>query len=168
MSPKIESSYDKVPYDSFPYPQSHPDRLATVAALFGLRPAHVDTCRVLELGCAAGGNLIPMALTLPGSRSLGVDFSAVEVNEGKQTIKDLGLENIELRQASILDIDAAYGKFDYILCHGVYSWVADEVQEKILSICKANLAPAGIAGVRHGLQWCGWFWYASIGNYQIP
>src|SRR5262249_10589850 len=59
------TSYDEVPYESYPFSQTHPDRLATVATLFGMRPAPVDRCRVLELGCAAGGNLIPMALALP-------------------------------------------------------------------------------------------------------
>lgn len=49
------SSYDEVPYESHPYPQAHPSRLAAVAALFGLAPPPVETARVLELGCAAGG-----------------------------------------------------------------------------------------------------------------
>src|SRR4051812_23249973 len=60
-TPLPGTSYDEVPYESHPYPQTHPSRLAAVATLFGLRPPPVETARVLELGCAAGGNLIPMA-----------------------------------------------------------------------------------------------------------
>jgi hypothetical protein len=39
-----------------------------VAALHGLDAPPVTRCRVLELGCASGGNLIPMAGTLPDCR----------------------------------------------------------------------------------------------------
>lgn len=56
------NTYDEVPYESYPYPQTHPDRIATIATILGISPAPVERCRVLELGCASGGNLIPMAL----------------------------------------------------------------------------------------------------------
>ncbi|MCD4811464.1 hypothetical protein K8R14_02560, partial [bacterium] len=65
------TSYDEVPYESQSFPQSHPDRLAMLARLFGLSPAPVTQCRVLELGCAGGGNLIPMAFHLPDSEFVG-------------------------------------------------------------------------------------------------
>ena len=74
-----QSSYDAVPYESLPFPQTHPDRLATVARLFGLQPSPVPRCRVLELGCAGGGNLIPMAAALPHAQFVGVELSAVQV-----------------------------------------------------------------------------------------
>ena len=65
------AAYDLVPYDSGPFAHTHPDRLATVATLFGLEPTGVGRCRVLEIGCPAGGNLIPMALGLPQKHILG-------------------------------------------------------------------------------------------------
>ena len=65
-------SYDEIPYESYPFAQSHPDRLATLATLFGMKPQPIDDCRVLELGCASGGNLIPMAACLPGSKFVGI------------------------------------------------------------------------------------------------
>jgi len=86
-------------------------------------PAPVTKCRVLELGCASGGNLIPMAFNLPESEFIGVDFSAKEVEMGNKIIKDLNLKNIRLEQLSIMDIDETFGKFDYIICHDVYSSV---------------------------------------------
>ena len=92
-----ETSYDLVPYESRPYPQAHPDRLATVATLFGARPTQPEQCRVLELGCASGGHLIPMGVELPRSTFLGIDASARQVDEGRRTIEALGLANIELQ-----------------------------------------------------------------------
>jgi SAM-dependent methyltransferase len=149
------TSYDEVPYASDPYPQSHPDQLATVATLFGMAPAPVDRCRVLELGCARGGNLIPLALALPRSRFVGIDSSAHQVVAAREVIAALGLGNIEVSQRSILDVDAGFGSFDYIICHGTYSWVPSEVQDKILAVCARNLAPGGVAYVSYN-TYPGW------------
>jgi methyltransferase-like protein/2-polyprenyl-3-methyl-5-hydroxy-6-metoxy-1,4-benzoquinol methylase len=150
-----QTSYDNVPYDSQPFPQSHPDRLATLGKLFGLSPTSVTRCRVLELGCAGGGNLIPMAYHLPESEFVGVDLSSRQVEMGAKAIRDLNLKNVRLEHGSILDVDASWGFFDYIICHGVYSWVSDQVHEQILTVCSKNLAPQGIAYVSYN-TYPGW------------
>lgn len=149
------NSYDDVPYDSFAYPQTHPSRLATVATLFGLAPPDVATCRVLELGCAAGGNLIPMAEALPGARFVGIDLSARQIADGEALVRKAGLTNVSLRHASITDIDESYGQFDYVLCHGVFSWVPPAVQEAVFEVCARRLAPNGIAYVSYN-TYPGW------------
>jgi len=150
-----KSSYDEIPYESRPFPQSHPDRLATLGRLFGMSPAPVTRCRVLELGCASGGNLIPMAFHLPGSDFVGVDLSGRQVATGRGVIENLALKNIRIEHYSIMDVDSSSGVFDYIICHGVYSWVPDEVQDKILAIISENLAPQGIAYVSYN-TYPGW------------
>lgn len=149
------TSYDLVPYESHPFRQTHPTRLAAMGMLFGMRPAPLARCRVLELGCAAGGNLIPMAVQFPDSQFVGVDLSGRQVAEGQKVIDRLGLKNIELRHASILEVDESFGKFDYLICHGVFSWVPNEVQEKILEIAARNLHPQGIAYISYN-TYPGW------------
>ena len=149
MSATTPSSYDEMPYINLPFAQTHPARLAALAALFGMRPPALESCRVLELGCASGDNLIPMALVLPGARFLGIDLSARQIERGKQTIVALGLTNIELRHADIADVDAAYGQFDFIIAHGIYSWVPAAVREKLMAICRDNLAHNGVAYVSY-------------------
>jgi methyltransferase-like protein/cyclopropane fatty-acyl-phospholipid synthase-like methyltransferase len=149
------TSYEDVPYTSKPLYPTHPDCLATLATLLGMRPAAVDNCRVLELGCASGGNLIPMAASLPESRFLGIDLSPRQISQGQAVIDAVGIANIELRPLSILDVDASFGQFDYIICHGVYSWVPPAVQDKILDICRRNLAPGGVAYVSYN-TYPGW------------
>jgi len=143
------NTYDEIPYPSEPLPHAHPDRLATIARLFGMQPQAIDRCSVLELGCGTGGNLIPMAERHPGSTFVGVDYSLNQVAAGREAIQSLGLENIELKHLNILDAGAELGTYDYIICHGVYSWVSPELQEKLLDLCKACLAPQGVAYVSY-------------------
>ena len=141
--------YDEVLYPGRPFAQTHPDRLATIGRLFGMEPAPVERCRVLELGCGDGGNLIPMAYTLPDSEFVGVDLGARGIDKGKETIEALGLGNIRLECLDILQAGAELGEFDYIVSHGVYSWVPERVQEKLLEISGRNLKPQGVAYVSY-------------------
>ena len=90
---RSSTSYDEVPYESSSFPQTHPDRLATLARLFGLDPAPVDRCRVLELGCAMGSTLVPMAFHLPNSEFVGVDSSARQVAIARAAAAELRLRN---------------------------------------------------------------------------
>jgi len=155
------NSYDELPYPSQAFVQTHPDRLATLARVFGLQPPPIEDCRVLELGCAAGGNLIPMAYALPGSRFTGVDLSARQVAEGRARIEALGLSNVRIEEASITDVDERWGAFDYVICHGVYSWVEPAVQDWILRIAGRLLAPQGIAYVSYN-TYPGWHLRESV------
>jgi SAM-dependent methyltransferase len=141
----LQQSYDEMPYASHPFPQTAPERLEGIATLFGLTPAAPATARVLELGCAAGGNIIPFALRHPGAHVVGLDLSAVQIAQGLERMRSLGIGNLDLRQMNLEDVDASLGSFDYIICHGVYSWVPASVQQAIMRICSAHLTPGGMA-----------------------
>jgi len=149
------SSYDQIPYTSHAFPQTHPDRLATTARIFRLSPPDVAACRVLELGCASGGNVIPIAFNFPGSEFVGIDLSRHQVEEAQHAIHALGLRNIRVEQASIMEIDDSWGQFDYIICHGVFSWVEADVQDRILTIAARNLSPEGVAYISYN-TYPGW------------
>ena len=143
---QVQAEYDAVPYESHAFPQSAPGQLAAMAHLFGLDVPDVSTARVLEIGCSAGGNLIPFAMWHPEARAVGIDLSPVQVEQGRKLIEELGLSNIELVQGDISRFDReTLGQFDYIVCHGVYSWVPDSVQESILKAFRSLLAPTGVA-----------------------
>ena len=118
----MPDTYDSVPYTSFAYAYTHPDLLCVLGRLFGLSPAPPKRCRVLELGCASGGNLIPMAELLPDSSFVGIDRSRVQIDRGRALVGELGLANIELSQGDIMRLDTqALGSFDYVICHGVFA-----------------------------------------------
>ena len=155
------TSYDEVPYVSVPFPQTHPDRLATTARIFGLTTPPVDRCRVLELGCASAGNLIPMAFNLPQSEFVGLDLSRHQVDDANVAIQRLGLSNIRVEHASIMDVDASWGDFDYILCHGVFSWVEPEVQDRIFALVRDRMTPTGVAYISYN-TYPGWHLRESV------
>jgi 2-polyprenyl-3-methyl-5-hydroxy-6-metoxy-1,4-benzoquinol methylase len=164
------TAYDEVRYSNFPYAQTHPDRLATVAILHGLHPADPARCRVLELGCGAGGNVLAMACATPGLEVLGVDLAATPVAEGRQAIAEVGLENAELRQGDVRDLtEGQLGRFDYVVAHGVYSWVPPDARDALLAAVSSHLAPDGVAYVSYNAYPGGYFrrllrdaglWYA--------
>jgi SAM-dependent methyltransferase len=144
--------YDRFPYRSLPYYESHPDRLRFIAHLFGVEAAPVERCRVLEVGCASGGNLIPTAELHPRSEFLGIDLAGSAIAEGQETIAALGLENIELRQLDLAALEPAAGSFDYIIAHGVYSWVPPATSAALLDLVARHLAPGGIAFISHNVK----------------
>ncbi|MCJ7738621.1 MAG: class I SAM-dependent methyltransferase [Anaerolineae bacterium] len=151
----MHNTYDEVPYPNLSHSNTHPDHLATIATLLGVDAPPVDCCRVLELGCAGGANLLPMAYGLPESEFLGIDASSRQISDGRDTVKQLGLHNLCLRSMDILDVSDALGQFDYIIAHGVYSWVPSSVQDKILQICNHNLTPHGVAYISYN-TYPGW------------
>lgn len=150
-----QSSYDQSPYKSLPFRESRPDGMATIAAAMGMEPAPPDRCRVLELGCSSGGNLIPLAEQFPNSEFLGLDFSATGLAGGQAVIAELKLPNIRLELRDIRDSHQELGQFDYIIAHGVFSWVDRAVQDRVLSICAANLGERGVAYVSYN-TYPGW------------
>ncbi len=151
----LTSYYDTVPYDSHPFPQASVEHLEALAFLFGLDSPPAERARVLELGCAAGGNLIPFAARHPQARAMGVDLSQVQLRQGAAAIAQARLMNVELRALDLSTIEKSFGEFDYIVCHGVYSCVPQPVQDAILRVCAQNLAPDGVAYVSYNV-YPGW------------
>ena len=157
----LARSYDDVPYVSRPFWYTHPDTLGTVATLAGMSPAPVEKCRVLELGCASGGNLLPMAEALPNSRFVGIDLSPVQIEYAQRIASTLTLRNLQFETLSILDLPEDFGTFDYIIAHGVYSWVPPDVQRAILKLCRKHLAQQGVAYISYN-TYPGWHLRQSI------
>jgi methyltransferase-like protein/SAM-dependent methyltransferase len=155
MSESVRRSYEELVYDGRAHTATHPDRMTTLATLLGMRPAPVERCRVLELGCATGGNLLPLAESLPESAFVGIDLSERQIDMGRKVAARLGLTNLRLETHDIFDLDAALGTFDYIIAHGVYSWVAAPVRDALLRVCRKHLAPHGVAYISYN-TYPGW------------
>ena len=143
-------SYDVMPYPSKFFLQTHPDRLACLATLFGMNPARVETCRVLELGCGNGSNLISHAFNLPTARFVGVDLAENHIEDAKRGAAELNLENVEFHQMDVMEMSSdEFGKFDYVIAHGLFSWVPDFVRDKVLALYREFLEENGVGYISY-------------------
>jgi SAM-dependent methyltransferase len=154
LQPPELNPYDVVAYPGSAFLATHPRCLAAIGILHGLEPAPVERCRVLELGCGDGANLVGMAYQLPHARFVGIDLAAAAVQRGRALAAELALDNVQLRVMDILAAATRPDRFDYIIAHGVWSWVPDHVREALLAACAALLEPSGIAFISY-LAWPG-------------
>ena len=145
----LAERYNDVPYTSMPDPARHPDRLATIGTLFGLDVAPIGTCRVLEFACGDGANLVPIAATLPDAALVGFDFASRPIARAQAMTRELGLANLRLLELDLRALPGDLGTFDYILAHGLYSWVPADVRECVLPLVARHLAPNGVALVSY-------------------
>jgi cyclopropane fatty-acyl-phospholipid synthase-like methyltransferase len=144
-----QNTYNEVLYETSPRFATHPDRLAAVARLFGMEAAPVDRCRYLEIGCGNGTQIASMAYHLPESRFVGVDLAEVPLATGQRMRATLEIANLTLRLGDLCDIGEDLGEFDYIVAHGVYSWVPADVRDALLRVCQKHLAHNGVAYISY-------------------
>ncbi|MBK9114392.1 MAG: methyltransferase regulatory domain-containing protein [Betaproteobacteria bacterium] len=150
-TPAIARRYDAIPYAAQSNALSHPAHLATVATLFGLAPAPVATCRVLEVGCSDGANLLPMAAVLPRARFVGCDVSPRAIATARAGAAALGLANVALVERDLAELTDEPAEYDYIVAHGIYSWVPAPVRDALLALAARRLARNGVLFVSYNV-----------------
>ena len=156
INKNITEAYDKQVYTSNAFPFSSPGHLRAAAHLYNLETVPLENARVLELGCAGGGNLLPFAVQYPNAHVVGVDLSSVQIAQGQQVVQALGLNNLHLKAMCLTDITPEeFGQFDYIISHGVFSWIPPEVREAMMRIVRDHLSPNGIAYISYN-TYPGW------------
>ncbi|WP_054747950.1 methyltransferase regulatory domain-containing protein [Veillonella rogosae] len=151
-----QTIYKELGYKSYPFPFTTPAYLEAYGTLVGLKPPTAKTARVLELGATYGGNIISQAAHNPEATFVGIELSQDQVEKGNKIIGDAKLDNVSLVQGGdILNFDESMGTFDYIIAHGFYSWISDEMKDKLLDIISNHLADNGIAYVSYN-TYPGW------------
>ena len=150
-----QTIYKELGYKSYPFPYTTPAYLEAYGTLVGLKPPMAKTARVLELGATYGGNIISQAVHNPEATFVGIELSQDQVEKGNKIISDAKLDNVSLLQGDILNFDESLGNFDYIIAHGFYSWISDEMKDKLLDIISNHLADNGIAYVSYN-TYPGW------------
>lgn len=147
----LKAAYDAVLYVGRPCATSHPERIATIAALLGIDTPEPSTARMLDIGCGDGGNLVPIAAALPRGSFVGIDLSPRSIDEARVFADDLKLANIAFHAADLRDLPAEAGTFDYIVAHGFYSWVPAPVRKALFETIRSRLAPTGVAFISHNV-----------------
>ena len=150
-----QTIYKELGYKSYPFPFTTPAYLEAYGTLVGLNTPPAKTARVLELGATYGGNIISQAVHNPEATFVGIELSQDQVEKGNKIISDAKLDNVSLLQGDILNFDESLGSFDYIIAHGFYSWISDEMKDKLLDIISHHLADNGIAYVSYN-TYPGW------------
>jgi SAM-dependent methyltransferase len=137
--------YDELPYRSLSIEWTAPERLALASALHGGPRARLDNYRVLEIGCADGSNLIPMAWYRPQGTFIGIDAAQSQIAVAHQDKKLLGLDNVDFVAADLRVADRhVAGDFDFIIAHGVFSWIPDATRDAMLAFCARRLRRDGL------------------------
>lgn len=145
-----EFRYDTIRYPSYVFRHFRPDIISAMAVLHGVRPRSVSGCRVLELGCGDGASLLSIATSMPASTCVGIDLSKDRIEEANEAAGRIGVPNIEFHNMDVMDFDPdRLGEFDFIVAHGLYSWVPPAVREKVLWIYERSLAPQGVGYISY-------------------
>ena len=145
----MANPYDQVHYPSFPFVRTHPITTGVFAALYGRRFRPFAASRVLEVGCGDGVNLINMALGAPQAEFLGVDLAEQPIAVARATAQRGGCANVGFHACDLAEIDASYGRFDYMIAHGVYAWVPARAREALMRIVGERLSDDGLAVVSY-------------------
>ncbi len=148
---KASNAYDAMPYPPYSFPATHIGRLGAIGRIFGLPTAAPDNARMLELGCSSGTNLLAMAQLFPAAEFVGLDSSERQIESARETLAATGLTNVRFLHADIADPGEDLGLFDYVISHGIYSWVPVGVKEAILRTSRENLKPGGVAYVSYNV-----------------
>lgn len=141
----LGSIYDEIPYIFQADARTYPGKTGALGLLYGLGVEALANARILELGCAQGANILPIAERFKGSYCVGVDLSREHIASGKTILQGLGLKNIELICGDFQALDLPLHSFDYIIAHGLFSWIPEHLQIPLLQTLKGYLAPKGLA-----------------------
>ena len=152
MNP-LESPYNKIPYHGTLIPLTSPDHSALCARWHQFAAPPLQHVHCTELGCGDGANLLALAFYNPVSTFLGIDNSSVQVDLARHAANTLNLGNVDFLHKDVREFESAtVPPSDYIIAHGLYSWVPEDAREAILSFCSENLKPSGLAYISYNAQ----------------
>jgi SAM-dependent methyltransferase len=139
-----------VTYSKGFYRELSPVWLATAALLLGHRPPDLARpFRWAELGCGHALSAAVFASAHPQAEFWGFDFNPAHIDSARQLATGAGLANLHVEEASFAELagrpDAALPQFDFIVAHGVYSWIGRDAQLQIIDFLRRRLAPGGLA-----------------------
>lgn len=141
-------------YPAMSHPSADPAVNAAVARAAGLGVAEPSSARILEIGCGTGHHILSLASRWPGARCEGLDVSAKAISRARNLARQAGFANVRFREVRLSEFEPE-GPFDFIIAHGFFSWVPDEVKVGLMDFIGKHLAPEGLAVVSFNVA-AGW------------
>lgn len=135
-----------VPYPMHFHKEMQPVWMAYIATSLACHAPDISKpYRYCELGCGSGINLLVAAAGNPLGEFVGVDFNAGHIAMARQAAERAGLENIQFIEANFADFATReQERFDFIACHGTWSWLPPQAQASILRVVHGLLKPGGL------------------------
>ena len=126
---------------------------ASVAAL-GHRPPRIDQAFAwCDLGCGSALTALVVAACYRHAQVTAVDIDAAALAQARALAHAAGLDNLQLRQADLSDphslAEVAAGGFDYVVSHGLWSWVSPAVQQVMVRSVAGALKPGGVMALAY-------------------
>lgn len=141
-------------YPPMSHPTADPAVNAAVASTKGLDVPEPSSARILEIGCGEGHHILSIANRWPGAECVGLDASAKAIHRARSRAQRAGITNTRLLESRLSEL-APPAPFDFIIAHGFFSWVPDEVKVGLMDFIAKNLTPNGIAVVSFNVA-AGW------------
>ena len=149
-----DNAWDTADYPPMSHPSADPAVNRAVARAVGLDAPEPAAARILEIGCAEGHHILSLANRWPGAVCVGLDVSAKAIQRALSRAKRAGLTNARICEARLSEFEPD-APFDYIIAHGFFSWVPDEVKVGLMDFIGKHLSPRGTAVVSFNVA-AGW------------
>lgn len=153
-----------IPYEEGFYPDQAPQRLALTAVLNGFEAPDLSPgfC-YCELGCGKGATSTILAAANPNAEFHAVDFNPAHIALAQSISRAAGISNITWHETDFgalgRDGSKALPMFDFVTMHGVWSWIAPELQDAIIRFLDRHLKPGGLLFVSYNAMPA---WYAMV------
>ncbi|MDE1554603.1 MULTISPECIES: class I SAM-dependent methyltransferase [Comamonas] len=137
-----------VPYPAHFHRETMPAWLCATLTAMGLKsPDLTRPYTYLDLGCGSGLNTLIAAATNPLGQFLGIDIHPGAIAQARARAQALGMHNLRyecLDFAAATQSPAALPACDFMVCHGVYSWIAPPQRQALRQLVQQRLKPGGV------------------------
>lgn len=140
-----------VAYPAFFYKEMQPGWLSSVARFRGFTAPDASVpFSLCELGCGVGVNLLVAAACHPDAHFVGVDFNAEHLRLAREAAAACGADNVEFIHADFATFAQSNRRqFDFITCHGVWSWIAEDQRSALLDCAVGSLNAGGLVHLHY-------------------
>lgn len=136
------------------YREISPAWLSLATILLGQRAPAIDQpFRWCELGCGQGFSALSFAAAYPQGAFYAFDFNPAHIDNARSLAQRAGIANATFAEASFEDLANAprntWPQMDYIVLHGIWSWVSSTQRAHLLRFIRDHLAPGGIVYISY-------------------